>query len=63
MNKNNEITAVMVAKKLNMHYHTAWRRVLKLKERKEITERKPTIGEFCSFYKYDLGIFLNLDNK
>jgi hypothetical protein len=59
MQENQEITATLVAKVLKMHYQTAYRRMVKLKQRKGITERKPTVSEFCSFYKYDLNIFLN----
>jgi len=63
MHENQDITAPLVAKVLNMHYQTAWRRIAKLKGRKELTERKPTISEFCTFYKYDVSMFLNVEKK
>jgi hypothetical protein len=58
MTEITEITAILVAKVLNLEYITAWRRVNKLQQRKGITERRPTIGEFCEFYKYDINMFL-----
>jgi hypothetical protein len=59
MNENQEITATMASTVLNMQYMKAYRRICKLRARKGLTERKPTVGEFCNFYKYDVNIFLN----